>query len=520
MLNRITETVSALVLAASAFAATDSVKVDAGVLKGSTKDGVVAFKGIPYALPPVGDLRWRPPQPVKPWTGVRAATDYGPDCAQNPFPGDAAPLGVASAEDCLYVNVWAPAGSARNLAVMVWIYGGGFVNGGSSPTVYDGSQFAKRGVVLVSFNYRLGRFGFFAFPALTKENPSEPHGNYAYLDQIAALRWVQKNVAAFGGNPANVTIFGESAGGGSVLTLLTSPMAKGLFQKAIVESGGGRTFLLGQRYLDKPGPTGTPSAEAAGLAFAKSVGIEGNDAAALAKLRQLPAAAVIAGMNMMSMNTPTYAGPMIDGKIVTESPGEAYAAGRGAKVPLIAGANSADIGFGRAGSKDALFAQFGANAAKAKAAYDPDDAGQLQQLNSAVAADQMMIEPARFTVRSIVATGQPAFEFRFSYVAESIRKPGAGAQHATEIPFVFDTIAARYGSAVTVADEAIARAANAYWTNFAKTGSPNGQGLPEWPAYAEATDRLMDFTLTGPVAKPDPWKTRLDLIEILASQQK
>jgi para-nitrobenzyl esterase len=210
----------------------DQVTIDTGQLKGAVADGVVSFKGVPFAAPPVGDLRWRAPQPVKAWTGVRQATEFGADCMQKPFPGDAAPLGVTPAEDCLYVNLWLPqSGAAGKLPVMVWIYGGGFVNGGSSPAVYDGSPFAKRGVVFVSFNYRLGRFGFFAHPALTKENPQGPLGNYGYMDQIAALKWVQRNVAAFGGDPGNVTIFGESAGGGSVLALMTSPLAKGLFHK-------------------------------------------------------------------------------------------------------------------------------------------------------------------------------------------------------------------------------------------------------------------------------------------------
>ncbi len=174
----------------SAFAASSTVKIDTGRLKGSVAEGVIAFKGIPYAAPPVGELRWRAPQPAKAWSGVRAASAFGGDCMQLPFPGDAAPLGVTPAEDCLYANVWAPAQAAsKKLPVMIWIYGGGFVNGGSSPAVYDGSQFAKLGVVFVSFNYRLGRFGFFAHPALTKENAVEPHGNYAYMDQIAVLKW-------------------------------------------------------------------------------------------------------------------------------------------------------------------------------------------------------------------------------------------------------------------------------------------------------------------------------------------
>ncbi len=504
--------------AAAAMAASDQVRIDTGRLAGVTRNGVVAFKGIPFAAPPVGDLRWRPPQPARPWTGVRQASEYGADCEQKPFPGDAAPLGVTPAEDCLYANVWIPAGApSRKLPVMVWIYGGGFVNGGSSPAVYDGSQFARRGVAFVSFNYRLGRFGFFAHPALTRESPSGPVGNYGYMDQIAALQWVRRNIAAFGGDPGSVTIFGESAGGGSVLTLMTSPLAKGLFHKAIVESGGGRTLLLGPRYLDRPGPTGAPSAESVGVTFAKSVGIQGEDAAALAALRRLPADAVVAGLNMSSMNTPTYAGPMIDGKLVVESPGEAYAAGRGAKVPLIIGANSADIGFPQGRTMDALLAPFGADRDKARTAYDPAGAAKVMEVGVAIAADQMMVEPARFMARALAATGQPAYEYRFSYVAESMRKQWRGAPHATEIPFVFDTVAARYGKDLADPDRATAQAANAYWANFAKTGNPNGKGLPEWPAYSPKTDVLMDFSATGPAARPDPWKTRLDLVERLAT---
>src|SRR5262249_25499177 len=211
----------------------DQVKVTGGEVKGAVADGVLSFKGIPFAAPPVGDLRWRPPQPLLPWSGlVKQSTAYGHDCAQKPVSIDAAPRGTEPSEACVVLNVWRPAEkSSRALPVMVWIYGGGFVNGGSSPAVYDGSQFAKQGIVLVSFNYRLGRFGFFAHPALSAEHPGEPLGNYAFMDQIAALQWVQKNISAFGGNPKDVTVFGESAGGMSVHALLTSPAAKGLFDK-------------------------------------------------------------------------------------------------------------------------------------------------------------------------------------------------------------------------------------------------------------------------------------------------
>jgi len=210
----------------------NEVKVDGGAVSGTAAAGVVSWKGVPYAAPPVSERRWRAPQPVEPWTGVRVATEHAHDCMQLPFPSDAAPLGTPPDEDCLYLNVWAPEKpAAPKLPVMVWIHGGGFVNGGSSPAVYDGSAFARRGVVFVSFNHRLGRFGFFAHPALTKETPAGPLGNYGYLDQIAALRWVQRNVAAFGGDPGNVTVFGESAGGGSVNTLVVSPRAQGLSRR-------------------------------------------------------------------------------------------------------------------------------------------------------------------------------------------------------------------------------------------------------------------------------------------------
>ena len=242
----------------------------------------------------VGSRRSR----VAKWQGVRDATGYGADCMQVPFPSDAAPLGMKPAEDCLYLNVWRPAHAAgKKLPVLVWIYGGGFVNGGSSPAVYDGSPFARDGVIFVSFNYRLGRFGFFAHPALSAEKPAGPLGNYAIMDQIAALKWVRRNIAAFGGDADNVTICGESAGGMSVHILMTSPAASGLFQKAIVQSGGGRPNLLRGRPL----AGGPDSAEAIGVAFAKQAGIEGTDAQALQKLRALPADALLNGLNMATM---------------------------------------------------------------------------------------------------------------------------------------------------------------------------------------------------------------------------
>jgi para-nitrobenzyl esterase len=505
--------VATLALAATATAA--PVRTESGPVSGVVADGVAVYKGIPYAAPPVGDLRWRAPQPAAAWKDVRVADAYGHDCMQLPFPSDAAPLGTPPAEDCLYLNVWAPEKPASpKLPVMVWIHGGGFVNGGASPAVYDGRHFAKRGVVFVSFNHRLGRFGFFAHPALSKENPKGPLGNYGYLDQIAALKWVQRNVAAFEGDPANVTVFGESAGGGSVHTLMVSPLAKGLFHKAIVESGGGRAGGI-------MAPRNLKEAEAVGVAFAKLVGVTGEDAAALAALRRLPASDLVQGLNIATMNQQrdTYAGPILDGTIVAEEPETAFRAGRQARVPYLIGANNREFGFMPLPphAVEGMLARFGADRDAVLAAYDPDKTGNLGEVGVGLASDGAMVEPARLLARLASAAGQTTYVYRFSYVASSIRQSTKGALHATEIPFVFETVRAKYGDATTAEDEALAAIANAYWVAFARTGDPNGDGRPKWPAYSAKDDVLMDFAVGGPTAKPDPWKARLDLVEKLAA---
>ena len=347
------------------------VRVDSGQLQGVEADGVISFKGIPFAAPPVGELRWRPPQSTPRWTGVRQAAEFGRSCMQGrggPPPGAGARAGAPAAvaqgappapapaavpapqgpsEDCLYLNVWRPADpAARNLPVMVWIYGGGFVGGSSSSPNTSGLQFAKQGVVLVSMNYRVGRFGFFAFPALSSERPNENKGNYAYMDQIAALQWVQRNIAAFGGNPNNVTIFGFSAGGVSVHSMLASPQARGLFHKAIVHSGGSRDSVLTARPMRADGvdPNYPVSAETIGINFAKSMGIEGTDQAALAKLRGLSADEVLRGAPPQpGVTVPSYeTTPILDGRLITETAETAYKARRQPRVPLMLGSNSAD----------------------------------------------------------------------------------------------------------------------------------------------------------------------------------
>ena len=474
-LKRLIPTVLGAILSLTAAHAEDfskQVKIQSGVIAGTTAQGVLSFKGIPYAQPPVGKLRWRAPLPPKSWKGVRRATQYDHDCMQLPFPADDAPVRTKPSEDCLFLNVWRPATrNSSSLPVMVWIYGGGFTIGGTSPAAYDGSNFARDGVILVSLNYRLGRFGFFAHPALTAENPAGPLGNYGYLDQIAALQWVQRNIAAFGGDPHRVTIFGESAGGGSVHMLMTSPQSKGLFAAAVVESGGGRGNLMGPRRLAKDLP-GTPSGETIGVNFAKSQGIEDTGRAGLAKLRALSANKVQAGVGFgapRQAGPPTSAGPMADGQIVITAPDVIFKAGSQARVPFMIGANTADI---------------------------PN-----------------MDESARFVAATLSAQGQKVFEYRFAYVVDSMRDTWkTGAPHAKEIPFVFDTLTARYGNAVTARDAAVAKATHAYWVNFGKSGDPNGAGLAKWPAYAATADQLMLFQADGVAAgQKDPWKERLDV---------
>jgi para-nitrobenzyl esterase len=550
--------IAAMGVGAAALSQTQSlVRVDGGELRGVVADGVVSFKGIPFAAPPLGELRWRPPQPAAKWTGVRQAAAFGADCLQGRFgpppgagaragapPGQgtpssapaspapaaapaspapaAAPAARAPSEDCLYLNVWRPAdAAARNLPVMVWIYGGGFTGGSSASPSTSGAVFATHGVVLVAMNYRVGRFGFFAFPALSKERPGETKGNYAYMDQIAALQWVKRNIATFGGDPNNVTIFGFSAGGVSVHSMLASPMARGLFHKAIVESGGSRDSVLTARPMRADGvdPNYPVSAETIGTQFARSLRIEGTDEATLAKLRGLSAEEVLRGApGQPGTNAPSYeTTPILDGKLITETAETAYKARHQPKMPLLLGSNSADTAGNRvrARTKDEFFARYGQWSADAKAAYDPDGTTELPTMVSRANDDFGQAEPARFAANAFAANGPPVYLYRFSYVQTSMREQmRAGAPHGGEIAYVFGTLSGGRGGTPTSEDLTVSRMAQSYWVNFAKSGDPNGAGLPIWPRHAAGKDQIFDFRPDGTAgAGPDARKARLDVTQ-------
>lgn len=498
------------------------VKTTSGIVRGVNEGDVDSFKGIPYAAPPVGEFRWRPPQPVTAWQGERDAGKFASSCAQGGWGAAPGKIQDGSSEDCLYLNLWTPAGSkpGAKLPVMVWIHGGGFVGGSGNSS---GDQFARKGVVLVTFNYRLGRLGFFAFPALSKEFPDEPKGNYGYMDQIAALRWVQDNIAAFGGDPNNVTIFGQSAGGVSVHSLMTMPAAKGLFHKAISESGGGRDGVLTGRPVDKENadPFYAVSAQTIGINFARQKGIEGMDAAALAKLRALKVEEIVdGGQETNGQGGPrTYSGPILDGKLVTETAESACKAGRQASVPLIIGSCSAEIGgafVSTASTKEELFSKFGELEGEAKAAFDPDGNNEFAEVITRFNTDWIWGEPARMTARAFSAKGGPTYIYHFGYVPPAWRERAPyGAGHGSEVSYVFNNLHTRRGATeVTPEDKNLAQIMNTYWTNFAKTGNPNGEGLPVWPLYSTGEELILDIGLDGkPESKPDPRKARLDVIE-------
>jgi para-nitrobenzyl esterase len=441
------------------------VRIDSGQLAGVIEEGVRVFRGVPYAAPPVGALRWKPPQPPAAWSGERKAAAAGPVCMQQTDKDEVS-------EDCLTLQVFAPK-EAQKAPVMVWLHGGANVYGAGSKPAYNGAAFARDGVVLVSFNYRLGPLGFFAHPALTRAaKPDEPLANYGVMDQIAALQWVHRNIAAFGGDPGNVTIFGESAGGLDVLVLLSAPAAKGLFNKAISESPG--------RNWD-PLPT-LAAAETDGTQLAIHTGL--TDAATAEQLRRLSAA-------MLVKSAESDYGPVTDGRLLTESPAQAFARGHAFDVPLILGSNSYE-----ASLHPAATVKLSDLPADLKAVY-AGDATTDPALGIALFNDRYFNAPVRWFARH-AAAGAPAWLYHFSYVRPSQRAKLPGAPHASEIPYVFDSWdkLSSLSELLPAETRTLTATIHSCWVSFAKKGAPSCQGAPVWPAYSPDKDELMEFGLT------------------------
>lgn len=474
----------ALLPATPAVAAERVVHIESGTIEGipALTLGVTAYEGIPYAAPPVGDLRWRAPQPAAPWPAVRNADRFGPACMQYYMgPDSTANFGdfEQKSEDCLYMNVWTPAKSASDkLPVLVWIHGGGFVVGSGAERLHHGDHLAAKGVVLVTFNYRLGVFGFLAHPDLTKESGNNASGNYGLMDQIAALQWVQRNIAAFGGDPSRVTIFGESAGAGAVSCMQASPLARGLFQGAIAESGG---------QFSRYGPGGRRTlaeAEASGVKFANSLGLS-----SIAELRAVPAAQLLKAAN----NNPFGAtGQIVDGYVLPEDVYSIFAEGKQNDVPILVGSNSDE------GTTLRL---------RITTLDDPEQQAELTRLyppeKQTRVMSAMMLWTMHTWARLQTQTGkQKAYQYYFSHAQPfpadqkfSIDVSNLGAFHSSEIIYVFDNLDIRNARnwPWTKTDYQLADTMSSYWVNFATKGDPNGPGLPVWPVYNDNNQQLMNF---------------------------
>jgi para-nitrobenzyl esterase len=453
-----------LILPAAAFgAAPVQVPVDSGTLSGASDGNIQTFKGIPYAAPPVGSLRWHPPQPAAPWTGVRDATAFGAACPQATVPDvvDGAPGHMS--EDCLTLNIWAPAHEEQPAPVMVWVHGGGNDSGAGSKRYYDGTAFARDGIVLVTINYRLGVLGFYK-------------GNFGLLDQIAALTWVRKNITAFGGDPKNVTLFGESAGGEDVMALLTSPLAAGLFQKAIAESAGWWMHLPNRAEED---------ANAAKIAVDQDTPVE-----SLVKLES--------------------DGLFVDGRVLPMQPEVAFAQGKTAHVSFIIGWNSNEGSLiENPATALARFNPSDIPAARADYGTGADDAALARD----IFRDTYFAAPSRWAARQ-ASTQANVYLYHFSYVRERQEGRMIGASHGAEIPYVFDSWrqSPLGGRFLMERDNAEAAMIHACWVSFAKEGRPVCPGAPAWPAYSKENDQLLDFG-AATVVQGGLDAHRLDFIE-------
>lgn len=479
-------------------AAAKPVQTDAGLVSGIRVGDLVVYKGIPFAAPPVGALRWRPPQPVQPWSGVRAADEFAPACMQTgvSMPGETPPV---TSEDCLYLNIWAPPAKLPR-AVLVWIYGGGFFNGSASMPLYWGDQLARKGIVVVTVGYRVGPLGFLAHPELTAESPHHSSGNYGFLDQIAALRWVQRNIRAFGGDPQRVTIAGQSAGATSVSILMASPLAKGLFQRAIAQSGGMfEPLQLAPNYL-------LPNAEKEGVAYAASVG-----ANSLAALRALPADALLKG------KAGGISHAVIDPYVLPRSPYDVFAAGEQNDVPILVGSNAdearsliSDLDMVTAANFDAVIAKhWGELPPQLLSPYPHATDTEARKARLDFERDLLFGWDDWAWARLEAMTGtNSVYYYHFTQVPPFPKDSvyaGWGPSHFAELWYVFDHLD-QYPWRWSTKDRTLADEMSGYWVNFVKTGDPNGAGLPQWPRFTMQESRMLylgDPVSSGGVANLD-----------------
>lgn len=460
-----------------------TVHTQSGSVRG-TGAGILAFKGLPFAAPPTGQRRWRPPVPPVPWSDVRDATQFGPQCPQ---PGSARST-LATSEDCLSLNIWTPAKFAgERLPVMVWIHGGGFVFGSGALPQYDGEQLARRGVVLVTLNYRLGPLGFFAHPALSLESDLRVSGNYGLLDQIAALRWVHANIETFGGDPANVTVFGQSAGAWSTCVLMVSPLAQGLFHRAIAESV---PRVVGPKLRLREPYYGSPSAESQGEAAAPD----------LVTLRVMSADQVLAALPAApTLSAGIHYFPIVDGYVLPDDQGDLIGTRRQGLVPLLIGHNreeglffSGDAPKSIEAHRDLVRAKFPTEVIDAILnAYPATTNAEAAAAALRLFADHELVAPTVLAARAASTVGA-VYAYRLTRVSPLSRSRWGGASHGAEIPYVFAHITTDT-TQFEARDQSLSQAMAGAWVQFAKTGNPNRAGLPQWPAYHSPEYRAMEY---------------------------
>jgi para-nitrobenzyl esterase len=483
----------------------ETVKVDGGLLAGTISDGVRVFKGIPYAAPPIGSLRWKAPQPVVPWNGEKRADEYGAQCPQLPYAPDSPYYAPPrkEGEDCLFLNVWTTANAGAKRPVMLWIHGGGLTRGTGATATYDGTRLAKKAVVVVTINYRIGPLGYLAHAALTAESPQHASGNYGTLDQIAALKWVQRNIAVFGGDPARVTIFGESAGSTSVNVLMATPLAKGLFVRAIGESGG--RFSRGVLLSD---------AEQAGVAFAKAAGAESIEA-----LRALPPEKLIAIANFRSQEN-------VDGWVLPDEVRAIFASKKQNRVAVIVGSNAAEMTTLAPPAtvpktldefRKRVTTQYGDASKEFDTLYPAGTDADVRNAWLGSQRDAGMTLQMRTWARMTTATGDRAYLYWFSHVSPHPNAAVLGAYHASEIAYVFSNLLRNWS--YTDVDRRVADEMSSYWSNFATTGDPNGAALPKWSPYDQQGESYLDIGDTTAL-RNHLKKAEVDFFERMQSQQR